>query len=296
MAKKTKIEWADRTFSPWEGCQKVGPGCDHCYAEAGNARYVPKASPLRGTAPNWGPGAERRVMSDAYWRDPWKWDRELGEQGRRETVFPSLCDPFDNAAPAGQRERFANLIMGTPNLEWLLLTKRIGNVVDMLAEMFPNGVPKNVRIGATIVNQAEYDRDQSKIAAAYVATGRKVFLSCEPLLGPVKLHSDRYNMPRVIGWIIAGGESGPEARPMHPDWARGLRDQATEMRIPFMFKQWGEWAPAPSQDTREGDCMMMAWPEGTDGFLRTGVMMRKYGKKAAGRTLDGVEHTEFPND
>jgi protein gp37 len=125
MSENSKIEWTDHTFNPWEGCQKVSPGCDHCYAETRNARFA------GGTAINWGPGAPRRRTSPANWRKPPQWNKTHAEffaaHGRRQRVFcASLADVFDNAVDEQWRADLFALIRATPNLDWLLLTKRIG--------------------------------------------------------------------------------------------------------------------------------------------------------------------------
>jgi Protein of unknown function (DUF5131) len=135
MSENSKIEWTDHTFNPWEGCQKVGPGCDHCYAEARNARFS------GGTAIDWGPGAPRRRTPPANWRKPLQWNAAHAEffakYGRRQRVFcASLADVFDDAVPDEWRIDLASMIVMTPNLDWLLLTKRIGNAASMLAAMF----------------------------------------------------------------------------------------------------------------------------------------------------------------
>ena len=245
MAENTKIEWADHTFNPWEGCQKVGPGCDHCYAETRNARFA------GGTAINWGPGAPRRRTSDANWLMPLKWNREAERTGVRPRVFcASLADVFDNAVDPQWREDLFDLIAATPNLDWLLLTKRIGNVGNMLPVPFDfdKHFP-NVWLGATVVNQEEADRDIPKLLAVPAA---KRFLSMEPLLGPVDLNyvrqriqAQRSQLARAINgetwldWVIVGGESGPGARPIHPDWARSIRDQCEEAGVALFVKQMG---------------------------------------------------------
>lgn len=296
MSENSKIEWTDHTFNPWEGCQKVGPGCDHCYAETRNARFA------GGTAINWGPGAPRRRMSVANWRKPLQWNKQHAEffaqHGRRQRVFcASLADVFDNAVdPAWRRDLF-DLIELTPNLNWLLLTKRIGNVFEMVARARSHdwlAGRDNVWLGATIVNQEEAERDIPKLLAV---PARVRFLSMEPLLGAVYLrnipignHHDDLGFPRDytvfdplhsiarkrIDWVIVGGESGPGARPMHPDWARNLRDQCVAAGVPFLFKQWGEWAPSAA-NAGVGD-----------------GLMTRVGKKVAGRVLDGVQHDGFP--
>lgn len=302
MGVDTAIEWTDMTWSPWEGCQKVGPGCDHCYAESMN-RWLRRGE-------NWGPGAVRRVYSDDHWAKPLRWNATAASTDQYLKVFPSICDPFDNAAPDGQRKRFANLILNTPQLIWMLLTKRIGNAAPMLADMFPNGTPSNVWLGATIVNQTEADRDIPKLIDTPAASR---FLSMEPLLGAVNLYEwigpwrepVELQAPPMINGIFVGGESGRGARPMHPSWARSLRDQCAEAGIAFHFKQWGEWAPGnscPGDDLIDRDRQKIAsgffdyndgWnPIGPNAFRQT---MDRIGKKAAGRKLDGRFHDEFPS-
>ncbi len=326
MSENTKIEWCDHTFNPWEGCQKVGLGCDHCYAETRNARFA------GGTAVNWGPGAPRRRTSASNWALPKRWEAQadafMARHGRRQRVFcASLADVFDNAVDPQWRADLFELIAATPNLDWLLLTKRIGNVGNMLPVPFDfdRHFP-NVWIGATIVNQAEADRDIPKLLQV---PARVRFLSMEPLLGPVDLTSiDVFGGDAVIfplkgttncvndegepaddvpalDWVIVGGESGPGARPMHPNWARSLRDQCQAADVPFLFKQWGEWVDAdngPEDDAAyEGrpDCWAHIEGGHHDGamgvdFLNTYPMYR-VGKKAAGRLLDGRTWDGFPS-
>jgi len=320
VSENTKIEWCDHTFNPWEGCQKVGPGCDHCYAETRNARFA------GGTAINWGPGAPRRRTSAANWQLPKRWNAQadafMAQHGRRQRVFcASLADVFDNAVPVQWRRDLFDLIEATPNLDWLLLTKRIGNASSLYAEAYLDSArpwPENVWLGATIVNQTEADRDIPRLLAV---PARVRFLSMEPLLGPVQLdtiyntdfgecqpylhpligrvsdgHGDSCSAPS-IDWVIVGGESGPGARPMHPDWARSLRDHCEAAGVAFLFKQWGEWVDAdsgPKDDAAyEGKPDCWAHIEGGhhDGamgvdFFNTYPMYR-VGKKAAGRLLDG---------
>ena len=344
MAEQSNIEWTDSTFNPWEGCQKVGPGCDHCYAENRNARFG------GGTAVNWGPGAPRRRTSASNWHKPVTWNAQheafFAEHGRRRRVFcSSLADVFDNEVLPQWRIELMALILKTPHLDWLLLTKRIGNAAGMLETAFravhagregwADNVPSNVWLGATIVNQTEADRDIPKLLAVPAA---KRFLSMEPLLGPVNLarlpHEDGGLCDALAGkiwveswtddagtqhqrcdvgeygrldWIIVGGESGPSARPMHPDWARPLRDQCQAAGVPFLFKQWGEWAPdfegastctncgktkaeaactKPGTKGKEEECGYCGG-EHWDEASKPMDSMRRIGKKAAGRELDG---------
>lgn len=316
MSENSKIEWTDHTFNPWEGCQKVGPGCDHCYAETRNARFA------GGTAVNWGPGAPRRRTSASNWAKPKAWNNQadafMAAHGRRQRVFcASLADVFDNAVDPQWRQDLFQLIAATPNLDWLLLTKRIGNVGNMLpvpfdfAKHYPN-----VWLGATITNQAEADRDIPKLLAL---DARVRFLSMEPLLGPVSFDGmfanprdmrDGTNMLEALDWVIVGGESGPGARPMHPDWARSLRDQCEAVDTPFLFKQWGEWSPTWFEAHFHMGPSMPDDPAGTgESIAGTRVITGEYhdgrkheelwpvikvGKKEAGRLLDGRTWDGFP--
>lgn len=316
MAENTKIEWAHHTFNPWIGCMKVGPGCDHCYAET-------LATARLGVA--WGPGAPRRRTAESTWKQPLRWNARAAKLGVRYRVFcSSLADVFDNEVDPAWRQDLFELIRTTPHLDWLLLTKRIGNAVGMIQRdgaIAGNGrwyVPDNVWLGATIVNQAEADRDIPKLLATKAELGvRRVFLSMEPLLGPVDLSSvpaigragwlrpltGKHQLQPVhadhsgarLDWIIVGGESGPGARPMHPDWARSLRDQCAAAGVPFLFKQHGEWFPFGGIDadghinTRDRGCRPGLWHE-WDGH----VVSVRIGKAQAGRFLDGVQHDGVP--
>lgn len=325
MAERSNIEWCDHTFNPWEGCQKVGPGCDHCYAETRNARFG------GGQAPNWGPGAPRRRTGKDTWAKPKKWQKRaadfMAQHGRRQRVFcASLADVFDNQVPDAWRRDLFALISATPDLDWLLLTKRIGNAHRMLPPDWvaaPPGreiprMPDNVWIGATVVNQAEADRDIPKLLDV---PARVRFLSMEPLLGPVDLERPRpgpdldqgggraicqpWLIQSGIDWVIVGGESGPGARPMHPDWARSLRDQCASAGVPFLFKQWGEWTPGENVNRQSGTVATADWYAGEwvfgeedlascDNHIDDEPDLYRVGKKAAGRLLDGIEHNGFP--
>lgn len=218
MAENSKIEWCDHTFNPWIGCTKISMACDNCYAEDMMDRRYGRVI--------WGSGQPRVRTTPANWRKPLKWNRETPGA----FVFcSSLADVFDNEVdPAWRADLFA-LIEATPNLVWLLLTKRIGNVERMVTHL-----PLNVAIGATMANQLEYDRDRIKLYDAKHTLGPLfTFGSFEPLLGPVIL--DKF----APDWIIVGGESGPRARPMNLDWARSIKVQCDDLGRVFNFKQVG---------------------------------------------------------
>ena len=284
MGENSNIEWTKHTFNGWIGCQKVGPGCDNCYAEVWDGRG------LQGEARRWGPHAARTRTGTANWRKPLAWDKAAAAAGERHRVFcSSLADVFDNHAsimPEWRADLWA-LIRATQNLDWMLLTKRPGNIAAMLPPDWGDGYP-NVWLGCTVVNQAEADRDIPKLLSV---PARVRFLSMEPLLGPVDLMDARdgmFDMLRgfdasgcggrgmhyaPLDLVIVGGESGPRARPMHPDWVRSLRDQCVAAGVAFHFKQWGEWAPNETQ--------------GSD-------YAQRIGKKAAGRLLDWRTWDEMP--
>lgn len=244
---KTSIEWTatrlpDGTvlpgfsFNPWIGCSAISPGCAHCYAEALARRLRVK----------FGPGEVRRPAGDKYWEGPIKWNTQAAKAGIRRKVFcASMADVFDNEGLAAEREWLWELIEETPNLDWLLLTKRIGNVMGMIPERWLKQLPTHVWIGVTIVNQEEADRDIPKMLRIPAAVR---FLSCEPLLGPISFvgrwvnHRNpamHENWLEALSWVIVGGESGHGARAMHPDWVRSLRDQCVAVGTPFFMKQMG---------------------------------------------------------
>lgn len=269
----TGISWTDLTFNPWIGCQKVSPACDHCYAEG-------LATSRLGVA--WGPGAERRRTAPGNWGKPVRWNRYAAEAGVRLKVFcASLADVFDNAVDPQWRHDLGELIVGTPSLDWMLLTKRIGNVRDMAALMFDGEVPANAALGVTIANQTEADRDLPRAIAIKRGLGfRRLFLSMEPLLGPVDL--TRYLSG--VDLVIVGGESGPGARLMQYGWARGVRDACVTAGTPFHFKQWGEWVPSAE--------IGFHGHEHRPSITIPPYEYMRVGTRAAGHHLDGFEHRE----
>jgi protein gp37 len=237
MARNSSIEWTHHTFNPWWGCNRVSPACDNCYAEAWARRMGQDV---------WGAQAPRRFFGDTHWREPLRWNAEAVEAGHRERVFcASMADVFEWRATLNeQRTRLWALIEQTPNLDWLLLTKRPQHVLRM--SPWRDEWPQNVWIGTTVENQRLAD---IRVPLLLAVPAKVRFLSCEPLLGPLDLRS-WFNRRggHSIDWVIAGGESGPSSRPMHPDWVAGLLRQCQRANIPFHFKQWGHWAPAELLD------------------------------------------------
>lgn len=310
MAENSKIEWTHHTFNPWIGCQKVGPGCDHCYAESWDARG------LQGRASRWGAHAARTRTSAANWRKPLAWDKAAAAAGERHRVFcASLADVFDNhpsILPEWRADLWA-LIAATPHLDWMLLTKRPGNIDRMLPHGWVGGWP-NVWLGCTVVDQAEADRDIPKLLSI---PARVRFLSMEPLLGPVDLtrwigiEGDGASMGFGIDLVIVGGESGPGARPMHPDWVHSLRDQCIAAGVAFHFKQWGEWGSdtgplrSGADPITEGKSPVAVWRGKSFEVFANGYdapitsrdeWVYRLGKKLAGRLLDGRTWDQMPGD
>ena len=236
---KTTIEWTASvnakgevvpgySYNPWWGCVKVSPGCQNCYAETFAKR----------TGHNiWGPAAttQRRTFGEKHWQEPLKWNEDALQAGERRRVFcSSMADVFeDHPQLIDERLRLWKLIDQTPQLDWLLLTKRPENI-DYMApcSWVADGFPGNVWLGVSAENQAMADK-RIPILAGIPATVR--FLSCEPLLGPLDLSE----WLDFISWVIVGGESGPKARPMNPDWVRSIRGQCNGAGVAYFVKQMG---------------------------------------------------------
>jgi len=310
MGQNSAIEWTTHTHNPWTGCTKVSDGCKFCYAEALMDKRWGKVK--------WGDNGTRARASDAYLREPFKWDRLAKAAGERHRVFcASLADVFeDRPELMPWRRDLFDTICRTPNLDWLLLTKRPENALRMMVEAglyavenpnLPHPQP-NLWIGTSVEDQKNAD---ARIPHLLQCPAAVRFLSAEPLLGPISFRwlagwpenapttamnptgiTDEYDGLRRLDWVIVGGESGHGARPMHPDWARNLRDQCQAAGVAFFFKQWGEWSPRVGQFSDE-----QLWARDRSGGVlwdnRIPQMIR-VGKKAAGRLLDGREWSEFP--
>lgn len=218
MAELSNISWTDATFNPWIGCTRVSPACDHCYAARDNER--------RQWVAGWGAGVPRRRTKS--WGDPLRWNRKAAISGRPLRVFcASLADVFDNEVEQAWRDDLWQLLRETPNLRWILLTKRIGNAVKMLPSDWPF---KNAGLMSTLENQAVWDRDFHKLMAIPAAWHG---VSAEPLLGRIDIGAAKPD------WIITGGESGAAFRPLDMDAVRHLRDQCAHNGITFHHKQNG---------------------------------------------------------
>lgn len=356
MAENSKIEWTDHTINFWWGCTKVSPACANCYAERQDLHFHPsprwqdRFQGEKATASHWGATAPRLLRVDAARIEALRYECRAVKEGRRFRVFTnSMSDFFEDRRDLdGARLKALDTIRQTPQLDWLILTKRPEKILDLLAlaqkmeqenaitpRLAENALtewlgwwlsgkaPANVWLGTTVEDQ---ERADHRIPALLQVPATVRFLSCEPLLGKVDLErivlksSDHPEVgkPDVtidalrgwfggagdgrtsIDWVICGGESGPHARPMHPDWIRGLRDQCIATGVPFFFKQWGEYEDTGDHGPWRGDVAL--WPDGNGVVLRgaqfptsrEATIMRRVGKTRAGRLLDGMEHNGMP--
>lgn len=234
------IEWTDATWNPVTGCTQVSPGCAHCYAKTFAERFrgVPGHPYEQGFDLKLWPS---RIEQPARWKTP------------RRVFVNSMSDLFHDFVPDEYIVRVFDAMAATPRHQFQVLTKRPERAAAIAPLLRWSS---NVWLGVSVENQRWSQRvDVLREIPAVVR-----FLSCEPLLGGLELNLDG------IGWVIAGGESGPRARPMNIEWARSLRDSCRRVHVPFFFKQWG------AHD----------------------VNGRRVGKKVAGRVLDGRTWDEFP--
>jgi protein gp37 len=288
----------------------VSQGCKHCYAE--------QLMDTRYHKVKWGPEGKRIRTSPANWKKPLKWDmtwwvecevcglRQVFNQfGRcpdcehpmvatmkraRQRVFcASLADVFELKEDQKQemdlwRADLFDLIEKTPNLDWLLLTKRPENIGLMIPwDGLEKRIPTNIWWGFSAENQEEFDKRVPIMESFSRLYHQTYFVSIEPMLGKIDISDwlDEFDIgdeegscwSSPIDWVICGGESGPGARPLHPDWVRSLRDQCVEADVPFLFKQWGEYLP-------------VGGPEH--------YAFKKLGKNRTGRILEGQEWRQFP--
>jgi protein gp37 len=326
MADRTKIEWTDATWNPIRGCTRVSEGCRNCYAEVMAGRFSDPgqwghglaqrvALPGGGTDHRWTGKVE---LVDAALDLPLRWYTP------RRIFVNSTSDLFHEKVPdewidsvfcvmgAATRHTFQVLTKRPERMRDYLTRRRCnfavkapigGGMVDWHPFNKELAVPPNVWLGTSIEDQATADERWPHLLATPAAVR---FLSAEPLLGPLsiahayttdaalavlfaKLERGDVDPRGNLHWVICGGESGPGARPMHPDWARSLRDQCQAAGVPFFFKQWGEWEP------RRGFACPDDLPRAGWHHFDPECSMRRLGKKNAGRLLDGREWNEVPN-
>lgn len=259
----TKIEWTDEVWNPVTGCSKVSEGCKNCYAERFSHRFGWTKKP-------WtvGNASENVKVHPGRLEQPLQWRKP------RKIFVNSMSDLFHEQVPFEFIDKVFSIMALVPQHTFQILTKRPERMKEYIAHRAAKEFSHlkhikwplpNVWLGVSVENQKAADE---RIPLLLDTPAAVRFLSCEPLLGPVDLErpvpgSRPVNgvyppwMIHLLDWVIVGGESGPGARPMHPDWVRSLRDQCQQAGVPFFFKQWG-------------------------------------GKKKAGRLLDGEEWNELP--
>ncbi|MDR1660639.1 MAG: phage Gp37/Gp68 family protein [Desulfovibrio sp.] len=343
---KTKIEWCDFTINPVVGCSHCSPGCDNCYAERFAARLVQHPNPAISGKYSAVVGADGKwngkIYSDAR-------DMKIPSAkrvGPKRIFIGSMCDMFHPSLSWVARDHILYTIGQHPAHTFIFLTKRAELMQEAMSRpkyLTDDGQPlPNLWLGVTVCNQQEANE---KIPILLQTPAAKRGVCVEPMLGPVDLeavsftHSPGFfgsalrwhHLPHCrraeladgavyphLDWVIAGGESGPGARPMHPNWVRSLRDQCQEAGVPFFFKGWGEYITVESigRDDRYEDIPLRLRSSGIDvksilkkkgGYLKKGTkdwceiapglrgQACPVGKRRAGRLLDGREWNEAPS-
>jgi protein gp37 len=334
MADGSAIEWTDATWNPVRGCTRISAGCGGpnrqggCYAEKIAARFSGPGQPFDGFAERTTQGGRwtgKMALVDDMLTLPLRWKKP------RRIFVNSMSDLFHENLPDEAIDKVFTVMALAPQHTFQVLTKRAARMREWFGSSPVTRISKvngghvfqwplrNVWLGVSTEDQATADE---RIPHLYHTPAAKRFISAEPLLGPIDLMevipnpiiwNPVHGIERSLDWVIAGGESGPRARPAHPDWLRTLRDQCASAVVPFFFKQWGEWGPV--DPTRKADCHAigndgthyrmsdLAWPDGA----RRGEAIRadfdkthacttyRVGKKAAGAELDGRLHREFPH-
>ena len=313
MSDKSRIEWTDATWNPIRGCSRVSAGCQHCYAETVAHRFSKPGMPYAGLIHPTTKGWNGKVTFVPEVLDqPIRWKKP------RLIFVNSMSDLFHETVSNEVIAAIFGVMAATPHHTYQVLTKRPDRMLvwfnwhaaevkkrdffgqrqwqvceDEAAEHIEklpaigcqSGWPlRNVWLGVSVENQQTADE---RIPVLIQCPASVRWLSCEPLLGSIRVESPndpQWRLPQ-ISWVVAGGESGRGARPMHPAWARSLRDQCASVGVPFFFKQWGEWAPYGRGTL---DSKLLADRTSLD------EPVQRFGKKLAGRLLDGVEHNAYP--
>lgn len=328
MGDKTGIEWTDATWNPTTGCTKVSQGCKHCYAERDWPRLVHLPN-YKGRAFTDVARHPVRLLQPLQWKKPRRIFVNSMSDLFHEDIPDEFIDDIFTIMALCQRHTFQVLTKRPARM--LNYMKRLGKsakLLDIAAReigytfLFDGRYNirwpiQNVWLGVSVEDQSTAD-ERTPLLLQTPAAVR--WISAEPVLGPVRVgqYLSRTNMPGLsmlpgfvdplpgIDWVVAGGESGPKARPMHPQWARSLRDQCAAAGVPFFFKQWGEWAPQPMCGKSEGLYLDIIggqhphteFPQVPEpNPCRTSAQWHwvgKCGKHAAGRLLDGALHDGYP--
>lgn len=299
MAETSSIEWTDATVNFWWGCSKVSPGCDNCYAEQWNA--------FRGSG-QWGAGAPRRIIkgASALLR---RINRNAGKfvqvHGRRPRVFMhSMSDVFDNEVSGEIRHEALRQAASASNVHIQIVTKRIGNVRDMVPPEWLEAWPSHVGLIISICTQREATRDISKLRTLKRELNLPwVGISMEPMLEPInKLDLEG------IDWVIVGGESGKRGqvtRPLHPAWVLAVKAACARVGTAFFFKQWGDWLPDGEAAPEVFAALRAAGVETAELHANPNAFatvrfdtrtMYRAGKGRSGGLLGGYTYHEFPKE
>lgn len=325
MADKTGIEWTDATWNPLRGCSRISEGCRNCYAESVANRFKGQDQPYEGLIAKGGQWNGQIKLVPEKLTEPLRWRRP------RRIFVNSMSDLFHEGVPdwyidkvfavmalaekhtfqvlTKRPQRMRDYLSQDRRMEWAQAGVHIwgGNDPDAVSDFIQYGemALPNVWLGVSVEDQATADERIPLLLQTPVAVR---WVSAEPLLEEVTIFSMDglidviEGMPSPLHWVVVGGESGPGARPMHPEWARSLRDQCAAAGVAYLFKQWGEWQPTEvvpggdiGGDMRKG-LVEIVKPHGENNgrFERGDVLMRRVGKKAAGRLLDGVQHDGYP--
>jgi protein gp37 len=304
---KTKIEWADATWNPITGCTPVSEACDHCYARRMAHRL----------AGRYGYSADD-PLSVTFHRD--RLDEPLKWKKPRRVFVCSMGDLFHDDVTDDHLREIFEIMRRSDHHTYQILTKRPQRMRDFILQLQAEKGPDFRRwplpfvwIGVTAENQA---RANERIPILLKTPAAVRFVSVEPMLGLVNLEKAQCTCPWPedaaktrhlldcpadqrpikrwgIDWVICGGETGPGARPVHPDWVRSLRDQCSGVGVPFFFKGWGDWLPLDHARDFSGDGNVRSCIAG-DGSASDVGLWRKVGKKHSGSLLDGREWNEFP--
>lgn len=297
MADKTSIEWTDATWNPIRGCTRVSEGCRNCYAERVAARFSDPGQAYEGLAkrtpsgPRW---TGKVITVPGHLEDPlhWKEPRMIFVNSMSDMYHESLA--FDRLLP---------MIEVMDKAHWhiyQILTKRADRQREFFNEFLKRRAPANWWLGTSVEDQTTANKRIPDLLNTWASVR---WISAEPLLGRIDFMEEQPDgMPSFswlegftgcepeippLSWVVVGGESGPGARPMHPNWVRSIRDDCRDAGVPFFFKQWGEWVPC----IPEFEDLIPKMREHT--YVGDQYMMR-VGKKNAGRILDGREWNEYP--
>lgn len=351
MADKTKIQWTDATWNPVRGCSRVSEGCRNCYAERAAMRMAAPGGAYEGLVQivnghsRW---TGTVALSGGMLRQPMQWTRgrrifvnSMSDLFHESLPFEAIDKVFAVMADCPQHtfqiltKRPARMLEYLSSDNPRYTASKVFDLTTGIAGKFDCDIYwplSNVWLGVSVEDQATADE---RIPLLLQAPAAVRWVSIEPMLRPVDLTGVEVLKPEghrpgawlnaltghIVGpddmtdmrldWVVAGGESGPGARPMHPDWARSLRDQCRAADVPFFFKQWGEWEPCPQEfwhglgPTGRPPQLAIS-PEGVTagGFLSDRLArqkaeegwkrVRRVGKRVAGRVLDGRTWDEFP--